>query len=201
MPAYELDENEYAAFQRYQQSGMGTVLDKVAKHPEARTLAQRAILLAAPEQAGPEIRVRQEAEGQIAEVKKTIDEFIAEQRKDRDERAAAENTAALQSRWNAGIAKLRASGYGEEGIEAIGKLMEDRGIADHEAAAALYERMNPPPAPIMSSGTGFDFFGGLGEDGAGEALKMLIDSRGEADDAFLGRMVPIAINEARGGQR
>jgi hypothetical protein len=51
-------------------------------------------------------------------------------------------------RDRAGRAALQKGGYTDEGIAAVEKLMEEYGIPDHEAAASLHEKLQPPAEPV-----------------------------------------------------
>lgn len=85
---------------------------------------------------------------QIDELKTTMQaRFDAEdaRRKERDE-------ARQQDEFNAAFGKLRAAGYTDEGLEKIKGLMVDRKIADPEAAAAYFDKLNPP---VQIGGSGF----------------------------------------------
>ena len=45
-------------------------------------------------------------------------------------------------------ATLRRDGYTDEGMKAIEKMMEDKGLLDVMDAVAIFERTNPPPASM-----------------------------------------------------
>ena len=57
----EIDETELANLRR-----MADVAQKVSQHPEGRKLLQQAVAVAIPEEAGPEIRIRQESDDRLA---------------------------------------------------------------------------------------------------------------------------------------
>ena len=66
---------------------------------------------------------------------------------------------------NAAFGRLREQGYTEEGIGKIKQLMVERKIADPEAGAALFDKINPAK-PLEHSGfqpTSWNF-GGMGND-------------------------------------
>jgi len=188
MPTVEIDENELANLRQIQ-----TVLGQVEKHPEARALAQKAVALAAPDRAGPEVRIRDEVDKQLGEFRSGFDELKNMLVEDKKSREAAEAQQKLQARWSEGRAKVRAQGYTDEGLGELEKLMEERGIADHEAAAALYERMNPPPEPLISGGARWDW--ASPEVKNAPDLKPLFEGR---EDEFLGPAIANALKEARG---
>lgn len=186
MPAVEIDEAELTRLK-----GIEQVAAKVSAHPEGRKLLEEAVAKAMPERAAPEVRLRSEfGEFQKAIIDR-LDADKAERQKETDERKAAEAKAELERRWFTGKDTLRKRGYTDEGIATVEKLMEDRGIADHEAAAALAEQLNPPPAPAMSGGTSWNFFDQKDE----VSLKPLFEG---SDDAFLGPAIGSALKEVRG---
>jgi len=191
MPTVDMDENEYAAWQNSKH--IMPVLAQIEAHPEAKELAQKAVLLAAPNRAGPEAKIRQEVDQRFNEFRSGFDELKGVILEGEKKREAAETQAKLLEDWNKGKAKLRGQGYTEEGLEEVHKLMEERGIADHEAAAALYERMNPPPEPLITGGTRWDW--AAPETKNAPDLKPLFEGR---DDEFLGPAIANALKEARG---
>jgi len=65
--------------------------------------------------------------------------------------AKAEEQRTLSS-LDASFSRLKRSyGYNDEGIDKIKALMVDRSIPDPDAAAALFERLNPAPVQTRSS--------------------------------------------------
>ncbi len=74
--------------------------------------------------------------------------------------------------------------------------MEKNGVADHEVAIPAFERLHPPPEPVVSGGARWNFF----DQAAGandEAMKALM---GGNDEAFLSMALPTALKEGRGGR-
>lgn len=185
----ELDENQYAEWQRHQQ-----VLALIDKNPEAKKLIQKAVLIGAPEMAGTEPRIRDENEQFKGEITSKLDAFLDEQRKDREDRKADEAKRAMESDWLSGRRKLREQGYDDVGVEKIEEFMEKRGVADHEIAMAAYERENPPPPPIATGGSRWNFFDQ--RDAGNLGLDALL--KGD-DEGFLAQALPIALREGRGG--
>jgi hypothetical protein len=74
---------------------------------------------------------------------KKLEDFLAEQKKEREDAEQARLQADFNSRWAGVVKDYELTAEGEEKLE---QLMKDRKIADPEAAAALYFRQNPPPA-------------------------------------------------------
>jgi hypothetical protein len=185
----EIDENDYAEWQRHK-----TVLEKIGKSEEAKKLLQKAVLIGAPEMAGVEPRIRDENEQFKGEITSKLDAFLDEQRKDREERQAAEAKGNMEREWLTGRRKLRDAGYSDEGVEKIEAFMEKRGVADHEIAMAAYERENPPPAPVATGGSRWNFFDQR------DAGNLGLDALMKGDDeGFLAQALPIALKEGRGG--
>ena len=187
MANVEIDETELAGLRRYAQ-----LADKVAKHPDARKLMQQAALLAAPEEVGPEPRIRQE-------VTEGLDAIRAELKADRDardkrdtEQAEAARITRLNSQWAETRGQARAAGYTDEGLTQLEEWMEKRGVADHTIAMPAFERENPPPDPVMTGGQRWNFFDQPKDD---ISLKPLFEGN---EDAFLGPAINSALKDVRG---
>lgn len=191
MAKVEIEESELANLRR-----VNEVAVLLGKNPKTRGMLQAAVAEAAPDQAGPEHYLRNEFSEAITGVSKKIDDFLEGQKKEREDRAADDAKRALESRWLAGRAKLREDSYTPAGIEAIEQLMEDRGIADHEAARALHEKLNPPAEPAVTGGSRWNFFDRATDAANDEAFKALMSGD---DETFLATAIPAALKEARGG--
>lgn len=89
-------------------------------------------------------------DSQIAELRKLIED-------DKTERTKKEHSATVENSIASGRKKLRDDGYTDEGVQGVEKLMEERGIADYDAAAALFERTNPKDEPVSPSDYGRDW--------------------------------------------
>lgn len=192
MARVEIDENEYAELKR-----VAEVAQLIGKSPEAVRKLHEAVAIAAPDRAGPEIRIRHEVDEKLSGFEKKFDAFMEAQAKDREEREAEAARRDLEGRWLAGRKKLRDAGYNDDGIQKIEELMEKRGVADHEVAASFFEKENPPPEPAVTGNSRWDFFNG----GSLATDDTLIGKLMAGDDeAFLASAVPIAIKDARGGR-
>jgi hypothetical protein len=187
MATHEIDENDYAEFQRLRE-----VATLIQKNPEATRRLQEAVAIAAPERIGPEIRIRNEVNEKFSGIEKKLDEFLSGQAKEREERQAESAKRELEGRWLKGRAALRDAGYNVEGIGHVEKLMEERGVADHEVAAAFFERENPPPEPVSTGSSRWDFFNIPKDDVSLDALM-----KGD-EESFLRNAIPAAIKEVRG---
>ena len=95
----------------------------------------------------PEIDAKEEV---MTEVEKLRDELKAIQsarETEATQRDADKKTADFADSWSKQKQKLMRSGYTDDGVAAVEKLAEERGIPDLEAAAALFEKLNPPAEP------------------------------------------------------
>ena len=184
---HEIDENEYAEYQRLRE-----VASLIQKNPEATRRLQEAVAIAAPDRIGPEIRIRNEMNERLSGIEKLLADDRAERAKEREERQAEESKRELESRWLKGRTALRSAGYNDDGIAKIEELMEQRGVADHEVAAAYFERENPPPDPVVTGGSRWNFFDMPKDDVSLDALM-----KGD-DEAFLRQAVPAVLKDMRG---
>lgn len=191
MAKIEIEESELSNLKR-----VNDVAALIGKNPKARALLQEAVAIAAPDEAGSEHAIRREFSEQFAGVSKKIDDFIEAQNKEREDRKADEARRELEGRWAKGKGKLREAGYTDEGIAAVEKLMEERGIPDHEAAASLHEKLQPPPEPVVTGGSRWNWFDRNAEAENDVAYKALMSGD---DDGWLARSIPQALKEARGG--
>lgn len=189
MARIEIDETEYAELQR-----VANVAKLIGGHEQARVMLQQAVALAAPDQAGPEIRIRKETSERIGGIEKKLDDWMAAQATDREEQKAAETRRALEGRWAESRGKARAAGYTDEGMTELEAFMEKNGVADHELAIPAFERLHPPPEPVVSGGSRWDFFGAPTE-GGDVSLDALMKGN---DEAFLSQAIPAALKDVRG---
>lgn len=192
MASVEIDENELIANRE-----LVTMVNRMLAHPESRRMLQMARKKAEPNVMIPELDAQEPV---MDEVRQTKAELAAIRKELADERAAqAENSnrRKAEKQWNAGRSKLRDSGYLDDGIERVEKLMEERGIADHEAAAALFEKINPTPEAVTPNGFGmFDLR--APESQKDDNLRMLFSGD---EDGFLRKMIPETLAEVRQGSR
>lgn len=190
MAKIEVDENEYAELRR-----VGEVAQLIGKDPKARALLQEAVALAAPDQAGPETRIRREVNERLGAFEQKFDEFLAGAKKDKEDREAADQTKALEQRWLTQRAAARDAGYTDDGLQKLEEFMEKNGIADHSIAIPAFEKLNPPPEPVATGSSHWNFFDQR-EQGVGEgAFKALMEGN---DEAFLAATIPNALKEVRG---
>ena len=123
-----------------------TLLNSLMSNPETRRQTQMMVKKINPKASIPEIDAALPVMAELQKTNKVVEELRAELMK-RD----------VQSEISKSHKSLRNKGYSDDGIEKIEKLMTDRGIADYEAASALFDRMNPAPSPTAPSYVGQRF--------------------------------------------
>lgn len=175
------------------------VTASILKNPKAKRLLQQAHKLVDPNAVTPDL---DEDERSNAAYKELHDRLTAFEKEAKEKEAKAEQDrtlAALNASIDSGIAKLRAAGWTDEGVNGVRELMEKKGILDVEDAAILFEKANPPPPPSTPSGSGSWGFFEMPGDGQDD-LKKLIASKGD-DESLLRKMTSEALTEVRGGVR
>jgi len=200
MPTVEIDEVQLQQNNRLRQT-----VETWMKNPKAKRKILEAQKLVDPKAEIPELdepdpieAVRTEAADRIAALEKKIADDAAA--RERDGRLTQ-----LQMLKDTGIKTLRERRYTDDGIKAIEKIMEDKGILDPLDAAAIFDRDHPPQVPIQQTGTGGWNFGEL-PNSTDDADDKYIDSllkagkNGISDGALMNR-VGNTINEARGSTR
>ena len=198
MPKVEIEEAELANLRESasQKRRYDDIMQLIDKNPSARAKLQAAVAEGAPEHAGPYHKLREEFTEGIASIGKKMDEFMEAQAKAVETRKEEDARNALERRWIDGRVKAREQGYTAEGLTALEEFMEKNGIADHELAIPAFERINPPPEPVVTGGAGWNWFDRAAEAEEDAAYKALMEGR---DDEFLARTIPAALKEGRGG--
>lgn len=123
------------------------LLARLNNNPKAKRDLERAIKQVIPDVTTEE--ERQEAAlapalARVQELETKLSERLSKMDEDAKTRSEAEWDAALNKKFQ----NLLDSGYTEEGIGKIAKLMADEKIPSVEAAAAYYDRLNPKAEPI-----------------------------------------------------
>jgi hypothetical protein len=130
---------------------------------------------------------------QIADLTKQLADEKAE-----NERKA--NLLALTSRVDSGLAALKQQGWMDDGIAKVKAIMEEKGLLDVDDAVAIFERRNPPPAPIAPGGSGaWNFLDDVTND-ADADIKKMIETKGNSE-SLLNSMVNKTLSEVRGSRR
>jgi hypothetical protein len=190
----EIDETELDNYRR-----VARAVQTMEKNPKSRKLILEANKAAFPDMVIPEIDAKNEvlevanaATAAATAAQKQIDGWIAAQE-------AQKKVDEFRSAWEGKKNTLRNQGYTDEGITKIEALAQERGIPDLDAAAALFDKLNPPPMPASPSGYGsFDLFSPSDREGA--EVKALLESKGE-DSMALSKLIDSTLTEIRGGTR
>jgi hypothetical protein len=129
------------------------LLNTLLENPKTRNMTQRLVKEVNPKAYIPELDA---AAPVLAELKRSNDRIDA-------------LTAQLQKRdtmddIEKNRSTLRSRGYNDEGIKKIEELMTGRGIADYDAAEALFDKQNPAPAPRQPGYSGSLFMDTGGDD-------------------------------------
>jgi hypothetical protein len=200
MPTVEVDE-----LQLQQSNNLRKTVEGWLKHPKAKRKILEAQKLVDPKADIPEL----DEPDPIEEVRKaTSDEIAALKKQIADDAATRETNARIQQLTalkDAGLKKLREQRYIDDGIKAVEKIMEEKGILDPLDAAAIFERDHPPQAPVQQSGSGGWNFGEL-PSSTDDADDKYIDSLLKAgkngiSDGALSQRISNTINEVRGAGR
>jgi hypothetical protein len=146
----EIDDTELAILR-----GAHKLLDQLHTSPKTRRQFQKAVKELHPSTITDEDRVSEAPEVQrLGKLEETVTKFIGDFR-----------TREQDAEFNAAFGRLRDQGYTEEGVTKIKQLMVDRKIADPEAGAALFDKINPakemPASGFMPTSWNF---GGMGAD-------------------------------------
>lgn len=162
MAKVEVDESVFQQLQK----GMA-LLEKLNGSPKARKHLERAV-----KEEFPTVETEEE---RAASLVKPYADKIEELEKKIGERFATEDEAKKKAAQEAADAdlygrflRLKDNGYTDEGLEKIAGLMKDRHIADPEAAAALYDRLNPKPVQTQPSAWEPQSWNFHGEDPSGK---------------------------------
>lgn len=192
MPQIEIDESELSGLRQLQQT-----VQKWMGNPAARQKILEAQKTINPDAVIPEIDAAKPIKDAMDKLDQRFSDFEKRLNEDKEEREKAKKLSELNSRWEKGRNVLRDQGYTAEGIEKIEKLMEERGIADHDAGAALFDRLNPPEQPIMPDNSGFgmltEAFTPSGDANAEADRKLLFDN----PDAWLNKTLTDTFKDIR----
>lgn len=194
MAKVEVDESVFIA-----QRELAALHQQMMNNPRSRELLTKAAKTVNPNIITAENDAKEEIRGEV----KVVDDRIAALETKIAADAAARELETRQREfvdsWNARKGSLRQQGYTEEGVTAIEKFAEERGLVDLDAAAALFDKMHPP-ATIAQPGGGY---GGLDQFQASAAddenFKKLLESEGK-DPAAERAMINQALTDHRSGK-
>ncbi len=200
MAKVEVDEAEYN-----QMVALRGVASKIVANPAARRRLEEAHKLADPNAATPLLDAEAAQLAPVKDLEKTVNDRIAKFEKDRDDEKREQTLATIASNQERAFSRLKTDHrYTDEGVEAVRKLMEAKGIIDVDDAVAIFERSNPPQMPATPSGgiTGERWNFAAGDD-SDKDIKALLDNKGDGStaDAATMRMANAALMELRGQAR
>lgn len=174
------------------------LVQKMLAHPEARKKVLEAHKAIDPNVVIPEIDAKKPVEDALTAVTKQMNDFMAEQRAERQKEKDEANRNAFVSRFEGGRNSLRDQGVTDEGLKAVEDLMAKAGIVDHEIGWAAFSKLNPEPEPAPPA-PNFGF-GGVLTDAAGkspdEFIKAMHASRG-TDSAALDKRIHEVLQDVR----
>jgi hypothetical protein len=175
MPLVEVDEDQLKALR----AGYG-LLDGLLKNPKTRVEQEKLLKTIKPD-VQTQGDILEPVMNQMKDLEKKFGDYVD-----------GVNNRAADDALNAAFSRLRKDHhYTEEGLEKIKQLMVERKIPDPDAAAALWERMNPVPAQPANGylGTGWNF----GQDNGDAELKLLFGD----PDAWADQEIGKVLNEIR----
>ena len=194
MATIEIEEAEFKNLNRIRDT-----IAQIGAVPEGKRLLQKAHKLVDPKALTPELDEDENTAKVTTEFEKKFNDLQAKIEADKAEREKNESLAALNAKFEAGRKALRDQRYTKEGIEAVEKFMDERGIPDHAIAAAYLEKQNPPQEIMSPRAFGsFNFIEPPKDDDA--FLKALLESKGDDDSAVLKAAVE-AVGDLRGAGR
>ena len=193
MPQVEVDEAELAALKN-----VSTLFNRTL-NSKGREQLMRALKVANPDLPIPEIDAKDPILDELKAMRTSQEELAkkfqdAETKRDEDAKLSK-----LQAQWSEGRAKMAKYGYVGDALTALEKFMEEKGIADHELAAAAFEHVHPPGKPVESTSNKFDFFPSAtnADDVITKGISELKEGK-ISDDQFLNTSVNQVLREMRG---
>lgn len=190
MAIKEIDEADYNRLMALQGAA-----SKIVANPQARKLLEQAQKLTDPNAATPTLDEEAARLAPVKELETKVNERIAAFEKAQADEKTQRTIDAIAQKQTAGLARLRKAGYTDEGVTAIQKLMDDKGLLEVEDAVAIFERNNPPQIPVTPGGIGsWGFTDMTGE--TDKSIADLIASRGESDQVT-DRMARQALQDFR----
>ena len=190
----EIDEVELLRLRKQDQT-----VHRLMANPKAKKKIFEAYKDVDPTARIPELELEEAAQKPVLELQDTVAKLQKQIDDDKAERDKNAKLGSIGDQIARGEAKLRGKGWTDEGIEAVKKLMEEKGTTDIEFAADAYEKRHPPALPATPRGQGaWGFTEGVADDE--KDLKALLDSKG-AHDQVADKMARDVLNEIRGASR
>lgn len=182
MAKHEIDEAELTQLRRAH-----ALIEKLAGSPKSRRHFERAVKEEFPDVRTQEEEAEDMARPYVAKVEETANELKKELEALREEKRKQAEEAADSALYSSFI-RLKDQGYTDEGMQKIAAIMKERNIADPEAAAALYDRLNPrqaEPAPSSWEPARWN----IGDDAVGPDTKALFENPEKWADLETGKIL------------
>ena len=196
MAAVEVDEVELLRLRKQDQT-----VQHIWGNPKARRKIQEAVKEADPNMRIPELEIEEAAKAPVMALEKTVADLQKQIADDKAEREKNDKLNALNHSVETGFGKLRKSGWTDDGLVEVKKLMEERGIIDPEIAAAYYEKQHPPQVPATPSGVGAWNFGEVADDTDAYSKALMASKNAAENDSLVMREAGKALQEIRGAGR
>jgi ribosome assembly protein YihI (activator of Der GTPase) len=195
MPKVEIDEAELLEHRR-----MRGVLAKITADPKRKARLELLHKEVDPDVPTPTNDLLKPVDDAVAGVSKQIADLTKQLADEKAESEKQRNLAQLSARVDSGLASLKQQGWMDDGIAKVKAIMEEKGLLDVDDAVAIFERRNPPPAPIAPGGSGaWNFMDEVTND-ADADIKKLIQTKGDSEP-LLNQMVNKTLLEVRGSSR
>lgn len=175
------------------QRGLG-LLQKLEANPASKPLLEQAVKIHFPDVTTEAETVERNVKPHLEPVMGALEKINARFEAEDAAKAAAADKAA-EAEIEGSFSALAKQGYTAEGLEKIKGLMVDRKIADPYAAAALFDKQNPPAQIDAGGYTPQNWDLGAGH-AAGDSLKELFAN----EDAWAEKQVGQVLTEMRTGK-
>jgi len=198
MAKIEVDEGDYNRMLSLQ-----GVASRIVADPKARRKLEEAHKLVDPNASTPFLDQERLANEPMTAMRTELTDQIAALKKERDDEKREQTLASIADKQAKAFARLKNEHrYTDEGVEAVRKLMETKGLLDVDDAVAIFERANPPAVPATPGGgmTGTSWGFADVNDKSDELIKQLIASKGE-NDYVTNQMTTAALQDFRAGKR
>ncbi len=196
MPMVEVDEAELLEARR-----MRGVLAKITADPKRKARLELLHKEVDPSVPTPTNDMLTPIDDAVSAVSKEMADLRKQLADEKAETERQRNLAALSGRVDSGLADLKRAGWMDEGIAKVKAIMEEKGLLDVDDAVAIFERRNPPPAPIAPGGSGaWNFMDDAATGDADADIKKMIETKGNSE-ALLNQMVNKTLLEVRGSSR
>jgi hypothetical protein len=211
MPLVEVDQEQLQALQKAAEEAKTAVpskalLDKIGGNPKTRAQFLKLWKEVQPDVVIPEIDAATPHLEALEGIRKEFHEFKKSLEDEKEETSKKRTLEEIDNQIKRGRKKLKDQGWLDEGIASVEKLMQDRGISDYDAAAALWEKENPKEEPIIPSNFGESQWNLLSDNQEDEGIKAAVAlPKGPAQDRALKRWqnkeLQSFFNEIRGAGR